>query len=192
MPAPATLGRSCFPYGSALAPTGGVVLGGQRSDRLRAGAHVALQGAQVRVPALRHQQRERDVVLPEVGQRGPAQVVQRAASGGGDEQFLGPPVGEAGVPGLRAEIRGGRCSRRDRRPVGEEERTRCAGWPGPTPRPPRRRRWSAPARRAAARGRACGAGVRLSGRRSGGWSVPGRAGRGRRRPPPGAKVPAGA
>jgi len=61
---------------------------------------------QVLVPALGHQQRERDVVLTEVGQGGAAQVVQAPGPGGGDEDLLGAAVVRAGQTGPWAEILG--------------------------------------------------------------------------------------
>jgi hypothetical protein len=103
-------------------PSRGIVLVSERGDHLRAGPHVALQGAQVLVPALGHEQGERDVVLAEVGESGPAHVVQSSTPGGGDEQLLGWSVGEPSPAGLRAEVLGRLRARGGRRPIGQEQR----------------------------------------------------------------------
>jgi len=72
---------------------------GQGGDGLGPGAGVALKGAQRGVAGLGHEQRQGDVVLGQVCDGGVPQLVQGPA-GGGVEDLLGPPVGQACPAGL--------------------------------------------------------------------------------------------
>lgn len=87
---------------------GWVVVGGELGHGVDAGASVFLQRAQAGVAALGHQQRQADVGLGEVGERGVAQLVQRPAAGRLAEELLRAPVGQARTAGVRARVdRGG-------------------------------------------------------------------------------------
>jgi hypothetical protein len=64
---------------SSSPSAGGVVGRGHRGDGFGAGPGVPLQGAEVVVPALDHQQWQVHACLGEVGEGGMAQLVQRPA-----------------------------------------------------------------------------------------------------------------
>jgi len=83
---------------------GGVVGGGHRGDGLGGGVKVALEGSQVLVAALAHQQGQGDVGVGEGGQRRVPELV-KGKSGAADppgvllEQVFGAFVGQPSAPG---------------------------------------------------------------------------------------------